>query len=70
LTRKDPTSRDTPTFPVRNYVNATLGNYVNDNPLNMGNSVNDNPLNMGNSVNADTADAPRGGLTYQSDCHR
>jgi hypothetical protein len=29
-----------PPTPVRNYVNATLGNYVNENPLNMGNSVN------------------------------
>ncbi|MEM6110750.1 hypothetical protein AAHS21_31745, partial [Mycobacterium sp. 050272] len=29
-----------PTFPVGNYVNATLGNYVNENRLNMGNSMN------------------------------
>jgi hypothetical protein len=40
LTCKDHTSHDTPTFPVGNYVNATLGNYVNENRLNMGNSVN------------------------------
>jgi hypothetical protein len=35
---KDHTSHDTP-HPVGNYVNAALGNYVNDNPINLGNSV-------------------------------
>jgi hypothetical protein len=39
-TCKDHTSHDTPTLQVGNYVNATLGNYVNDNQLNLGNSVN------------------------------
>jgi hypothetical protein len=33
---KDHTSHDTPTTRVGNYVNAALGNYVNDNPINWG----------------------------------
>uniref|UniRef100_UPI0019D6569A hypothetical protein n=1 Tax=Mycobacterium marseillense TaxID=701042 RepID=UPI0019D6569A len=37
---KDHTSHDTPHRKVGNYVNAPLGNYVNDNPINLGNSVN------------------------------
>jgi hypothetical protein len=48
---KDHTSHDTPT---RNYVNATLGDYVND-----------NPINLGNSVNADSG----GAATYFGDRH-
>ena len=37
---EDHTSGDTLAFPVGNYVNAALGNYVNENLLNLGNYLN------------------------------
>lgn len=36
---EDHTNRP-PAFPLGKYVNATLGNYVNENRLNLGNSMN------------------------------
>jgi hypothetical protein len=44
LSCEDHTSGYTLAFPVGNYVNAVLGNYVNENLLKLGNYLNtDNP---------------------------
>ena len=37
---EDPTIGDTLAFPVGNYVNAALGNYVNENLVKLGNYLN------------------------------